>query len=525
MGGGSKLAALARELVLAERELAGLAAQPEPWSVESFVGEHAPQGGFVRDRSQWQHVKCARQSGKSWGGAGKLFDNAGRNPRSVNVLLGLNGPSVRENFWEPVWKPLLWKYGIPKRCYNETRMSTHLDNGSRIMLGGTSNWQHIRNQLGKRLENGLFIVDEAQDQPAKRLDPLIDHILPPMMTPGTQVVLSGTIPEVPAGRFYNETVKPTRPWSFHNWGRFANVHTPEARAQFEQYVRDIGMAAAWAMAQELTTDEKREEFEKYLRDNGLTSYWSILQRDWMGLSVFDPSATAFRYVQARNGYDGAAFDGKRFVGHVPPEFLAKLTTYSVGVDPGAFDRCAIVVVAWGPGTGLWVIEEWVTDRNAGTVWSQIGTELGRIQKAYGPAWYFADFGGSKMTLDVFGRDHGVPVVHAAKKAERRWQVDRCNDLMMRADCWIPIGSQLEGDLTKTQWDKDGRQRGEWEWSSANHPDVADAFRYASHPYLELHEKQTAAVETGPSIAQRLAALKAKADTKSYFEQKRRQLAQ
>lgn len=505
------LKALAAELISARRELEGREAIARAFTAEAFAGDHREQLRFVTDDSQWQHVMCARQSGKSWGDDGKLLRNALRYPRSVNVLIGLAGTATRENNWEPIFKELAWTYGVPDRCLNETRMTCELDNRSRIIFGGATDRKHILKQLGKRLANGMFIIDEAQDQPDKVISPLIDHVLPPMMTPTTQVILSGVIPEVPAGRFYRE-FRGAR-WSQHNWGRFANVHTPEAREQFERYIRDIGLAVAWQMSIDIKTDADRSEFDEYLKANGLTAAWALIQRDWFGVATFDPGATAFRYVQARNGYAGHRETPQRFVGDVPPEILAKLTAFSVGIDPGSRDRAAIVVVGWGPGVGLWVIEEWVTDRNAGTLWSQIGDELGRIQLKYRPSWYFADFGGSKMTLDVFGRDHGVPVIHAAKKAERRFQVDRCNDLLMRADCWVPIDSALEGDLTKTQWDKDARERGEFDWASVNHPDVGDAFRYAAHPFFEMRDKAAPPPDNNPSIAKRLAAIRARENSR------------
>lgn len=523
------LKSLARELVLAERQLAGQGATVEQFTVDGFVGAHVEQRRFVLDDSQWQHVMCARQSGKTVGDYGKLHRNSLRNRRSVNVFLGLKGTAVRENVWEPIVKPMMWRFGVPKRCLNETRMSCHLDNGSRILFGGTSDFSHIKNQLGKRLAKGMFIIDESQDQPDKVLSPLIDHVLPPMLTPETQVVLSGVIPDVPAGRFYREAQ--AKRWSKHNWGRFANVHTPEAREQFAKYVEAIGMAVAWRMSLELTTPEKRAEFDEYLTSNGLLAFWAIIQRDWFGVATFDPAATAFRYVEARNSYDGHRVDAQRFVGAVPADILAKLTNISVGIDPGAYDRCAIVVTGWGRGTGLWVLEEWVTARNSGTLWSDVGNELKRIRREYAinedtrrSFQIFADFSGSKMTLDVFSRDFGIPAVLAAKKSERRWQVDRCNDLLMEAEAWIPKGSALGEDLTKAQWDKDARSRGEFEWSSVIHPDVADAFRYASHPYLELAVSAKTVEDKNPSIKKRLARMKAERES-GYFDGRRKELAQ
>jgi hypothetical protein len=472
---------LALELLTYERELAGLTAEPESWSPDAFAGQHERQRAFVVDTAQWQHVMCARQAGKTYGACGKLLGNAITRRKSVNVFLGLTGAAVRENVWEAIWKPLCARFGVPDRALNESRMSTHLDNGSRVLLGGTADYDHIKKQLGKRLDGSVFCIDEAQDQKQNVLGPLLDSTLPPMLTPTTQVVLTGVLPDVPAGRFWREHDKPR--WSKHGWGRFDNVHTPEARGQFEEYLRVTG----------ISLEDPR------------------IQRDWFGRAVFDSHARAFRYDAAKNGFETG------------PVIFPQLTSYAVGIDPGARDRTAIVVVGWGEGTGLWVVEEVVTPLDSGTTWSWVGRELGRIQKTYRPGWYYADFGGSKMSLDVFGRDYGVPLIAAAKKADRRAQVDRVNALLSEGQCHIAIGSDLEGDMLKTQWDTAARERGEWEWSTHNHPDVADAFRYAAHAYFEARVlREEPARDTIPSVAARLRLLKEREDGGSYFEQRRRQ---
>jgi hypothetical protein len=469
---------LAAELLALERELAGLNAEPESWSPESFAGQHEPQLSFLRDTSQWQHVMCARQAGKTWGACGKLLGNAITRRQTVNVFLGLTGAAVRENVWEVAMKPLCARYGISGHSLNETRMSVHLDNGSRVLMGGTSDYEHIKKQLGKRLDGGVFVIDEAQGQRDTVLTPLLDSTLPPMLTPTTQVILTGVLPDVPAGRFYRERDRPR--WSKHGWGRFANVHTPEAREQFEAYLATTG----------ISIEDPR------------------IQRDWFGRAVFDSTARAFRYDPSKNSYQPGAL------------ILPNLTSFAVGIDPGAYDRTAIVVVGWGEGTGLWVVEEVVTPLDSGTTWAWIGRELGRIQVAYRPSWYFADFGGSKMNLDVFGRDHGVWLVAAAKKGDRRGQVDRVNGLFTEGMCHVPEGSDLEGDLLKTQWDPIARDKGDYEWSSHNHPDVADAFRYAAHAYFEHRAKEPEVRSNIPSVAARIKALKEREEGKSYFEQRR-----
>jgi hypothetical protein len=116
----------------------------------------------------------------------------------------------------------------------------------------------------------------------------------------------------------------------------------------------------------------------------------------------------------------------------------------------------------------------------------------------------------------------VPMIAAAKKSARRFQVDRVNDGLSLGEIHIPIGSALEGDLIKTQWDKDERQKGNFEWSSHNHPDVADAFRYAAHAYYERTQVAPVVEDKTPSVARRLKLLKNQ-EQEGYFAAKRRRL--
>lgn len=444
-----------RQLAVRERARRERVGTGRPtFTLAAFAGKHADQLAAMQDRAPWQHWMCARQSGKSFGCDGVLLDNALASPRSTNLLLGLKGTGVRTNNWEPIWRRITDGY-VPSGAHNETRMLTAMPNGARVMFAGTDDLSNVKKYLGNRLDHGVVIIDEAQDQPEGVLTYLLRVLLPPMLTPTSRVILAGVLPDVPAGMFlsladWDEATKSggNGPgWAHHSWGRAANVHTPEAMQQLRDYLKAHG----------LTMDDPQ------------------IQRDWFMQRVWDAGATAYRYDRARAGYEGAPPDG--------------LTEYSVGIDPGTRDRTAIQVWGWGKTVpDVYHVHEWVTERNANTTWSQIAEQLKIINQRFRPhAWYY-DAGGSKMTLDLFLRDYGVPVVHAAVKSDLPGQVARMADLLALGRAKIMIGSALEADLLRARWDADARAKGLYRWSSVWHPDAADAARYGLRAYLDEYEK-------------------------------------
>jgi hypothetical protein len=216
--------------------------------------------------------------------------------------------------------------------------------------------------------------------------------------------------------------------------------------------------------------------DEELRAMGLTRASAYFKREYLAQFDVDLNETAFRYHRSVAGYDGNA-----------PSWL---TNYSVGIDPGTRDRTAIQVWGWGErDQNVYHVYEWVTERNAGTTWAQIGAELGKINQRWQPhAWYY-DAGGSKMTLDTFGRDYDIPVINAARKADLPGQVARFADLLALGRARIIIDSALESDLQRAQWDRDARLQGLYRWSAICHPDAADAARYGLQAYWDAYRPQ------------------------------------
>lgn len=403
---------------------------------------HIPQYEFVISKALRILALCSRRAAKTTGNCIRLANYALKNSNRTYLYFGATGKAVRLLIWGPIWQAQRKRWGVGGDD-NEALMVTRFANGSQVIFTGTDDYRHVETMLGGRI--GGAIIDEAQSQPNSVLEPLVNRILPPALSDEQGwLILSGTIPEVEAGMFY-ELWRNENNWEKRNWNRFANPYIESEKA----------------LVQELINSSRSIDDP-------------IIRRDWFGEFVFSNELTAFGYDRNKSGYHGN---------------YPKLDMFAVGIDPGTRDRTAIIVWGWSfKEQNVYQVYEWVTPRNSNTHLSDIARELKVINQRFSPIpfWYM-DMGGSKMAIDTFSLDYGLPVVHAAKKADRPAQVKRLADLLNSGRAKILIGSQLEMDLQRAAWDKDARARGQYEWSSAWHPDVADAGRYALQGYFDAYQ--------------------------------------
>jgi hypothetical protein len=448
------------------------------WDPAAFAGNHAPQLAFVTDHSPYQHVMCARQSGKTWGDDFVLGQNADEHPRSVGLFLGLKGTGVKVSNWVPIWKQgLCERHDVPASWHNETTMVTTWPNGSRVMFGGTDDLSNVKKFLGNSLRNhGVVIIDEAQDQPPDVLKYIINTLLTPMLGPTTRIILSGVLPDVPAGPFI-ELAHPqelrgeacTCGWHHHEWGRAANVHTPEAMAQLAKHME----------THHLTKDDPQ------------------IQRDWYMRRVWDLSATAYRYSRDRNGYQADVPEWLETVDWEHGTARASLPhdridNFTIGIDPGGGDRTSIVVWGWGEHTHeIQHVAEWVTPRDTPVPLSEIASTLAVLVEHYPTDDIYWDPGSGSLEIDTFGTDYGIPLVRAANKTDFPGQVRRVNDLLTKAWLHIMIGSALEEDYQRARFDQAARAKGAWRWSSQWHPDPSEAARYGLQGYWSSYVEPAA----------------------------------
>lgn len=484
----------AQLLEVVDRELrrrrAAQGGEVPSWSLEHYCGGHEPQLAFCRERSNWIHLLCDRQAGKTRGDLGLLNDNALEFPGSVNVFLGLVGTGLELSVW-PVWKQLLERYAIAATPNESTRI-TYYDNGSLVAFAGTDDLTNVKKLLGNRLHNGVFIVDESQDQRSSILTYLVDRLLPPMCTPTTRVVLSGVLPDLPVGFFLDlatrdeasKTGGKGKRFSHHSWGRLANVHTPEAAQMLAQL-----------------------ELDKGASDPQLLRDWKGVQRIW------DSSATCYRYDASRAQWSGVP------IASLEPDMLSPgllmavqpivpvpdgkggfrsvtLDSFAIGLDPAATaDRYALVMWGWSSRerVGLWQLAEWVTARGANALESQWVAVIVALKQAYAPWGHvlkvIRDSAGGSGTSDLLLRNHHLLIEPVIKgPGSKKARVDRLADVLGLGEGHILAGSELEADLRLTKWSLKAREEMRYEFDGAHHPDVADAGTYGATAYYESGSK-------------------------------------
>lgn len=435
------------------------------FSFVAVADGHVKQLALLNDMARRVLVMCSRRAGKTYAMAAILLATAVGNPRSNSVYLAITKGQAKRTIWTDTWIALCDAWGV-ECTHNRTELVTSFPNGSHVYFGGTDDLRHIITELGQKLT--LAIVDECQDQSSAVLKSLAEKILPPALADMSgRLILSGTIPETPSGYFWKQWERAKEgksSWSTHNWSMLDNPHMKDPAG----------------------------ELAAHLADTGLPEDDPGIQRDWKGLITFEATALAFRYDKHRNGFQPGSEErdplGKWVTRIAPKEIIDKCEFFCVGGDQGKFDRMVVQVFGWSSKhREMYQVYEWASVRDHGGAFSAFGRPLDQIRQLFGECQHYFDFGGAKLTVDNFRTDFGVYVLDPAKKADRRGQVERLNTLMKAARFFCMIGSDLEGDFETTKWDKDLRAKGKFEWSSDNHPDAADAGRYASQGYFDGYE--------------------------------------
>lgn len=482
--------------------LARLQSNRAPVSLAEIADGHVPQLELMERASEQDEAfafihrnilaLCSRRAAKSTSIMALLATDASEHD-GVQIYFGKTKPAVRLSIWQKVWKPFIKKHfhkkGVFEVVHNETSMVSTFPNGAIVAFTGTDDVAHVESYLGNKLRRA--VVDEAQSQPPSVLDPLIDRILPPALSDtGGQLIIAGTIPEVPAGKFY-DLWQTGVGWLKRNWSRFQNPH--------------LG-----------TVEHQMGRLTEYLKASGRKITDALVRRDWFGEFVFDTDATAYAYDAARNGYKPEEpewldkwlqqFAGDPYFSHIhrtirPIDGSARhgimaakpipgIVLFSCAIDPGATsDRFSLQLNGWGPTVPkVQHLFEFSSERGVSLRWSQIDPIRRIIEKIYGPAYWFYDAGGSKVVLDTFVGDTGLPALMPAPKTGLHGQVERVSDLLLRAYLMVMEGSALEEDYQKARWNPDARARHQWKWASQWHPDASESERYSLSAYFEAYEE-------------------------------------
>ncbi|HET7036579.1 MAG TPA: hypothetical protein VFI42_12925 [Thermomicrobiaceae bacterium] len=462
------------------------------FSIEALAAGHLPQLAFMQacQRGGRVRVFAARQIGKSWGIGGALIARALAVPGSTSVFFGLNSVAVRDNFWEPVLQPLLRRFGVSHQA-NQQRMLITLPNGSRILCTGTDDLTHIQNVLGNRFKAGILAIDEMQSQKVTAVKALLGHILPPTMTPETTLILSGTIPEVPGGFWWDEAAKDS--YAKFGWGRVALKEPMPEGLTLEQ---EWAHLEAHLVSVNPHTPEAPAVLIDHLKANRLSWLDSTIQRDWAGIAAFDPNARTYRFRREVNLYAPTArpltaVDLPEAVKAMTAGFacaapLPGVDTFSGAIDPGGDDPCGVELWGWDSSGRQRILQQlfsWVSKRDHRLPQSAMFAVAALANRTFKTTHWRID-SGAKQDIDHLHHDYGLPVIKAVDRSEFEASLRRSNDFLQTGVTRVidDPANPLLTDYLNAQLDRDALARGQHKWASGYHPTNSECGRYLIASY-------------------------------------------
>jgi len=289
----------------------------EPIESESFP----EQWEYETSTALFNAVCCSRRAGKSTGAVRRAARFLLRNPGQKAHYVSLIRRNAKKHFWWPFTR-LLQQLGCAAET-NETDMMCWLPNGSWVQALSCDDVGAVKSVQGDW--SGLFLVDECHLPVNDVLTALIDVAATPMLTDrGGMLDLLGVVPEV-EGTYYDKALD-SAGWRQFRWTQFDHDY-PQSREV--KLARVVDACAKRGLDLEvIRTPDGRI-------DCGPATH-PIVQRQYFGKRVRDPSTGAYEYSAGRNDYD------------LRPDPSHSGWLHALGLDLGFSDRDAIVVLAWRP---------------------------------------------------------------------------------------------------------------------------------------------------------------------------------
>ncbi len=463
MSDGPDLAATYLELAeQLERAKFDLREACTPNTPGSTGGLHTKQLKCVTDKARFIVACLPRRSGKTMMEAIRAVAMCLSKPNAVVWYLCFTIGYGIDTFTDGCLRGLLRRFDLTASI-QEGGGYIEFPNGSTITIRGVDD-VHAIEKLRGRNPPDLVFLDEAQSFKEQILHPMVDNIVrPALLDRGGTLIVTGTPSPVPAGFFYD--IWTNKHWSRHSWTLYDNP--TKTAAYYDAFL------------------------EKERLDRGVTIADPAYRREWLGEWAIEEELRVYKYgavnnimadmreFSLANGIDGTHCLSRHPLMSAHHKHLWR---HAVGIDIGSGDRTAIVVLGQHLNDShVFQVSEWVINRKQEPVQSDIVNHLRFVRQEFNPMNYFFDSGGAggKLFMTTLQRDHGFPFVEAARKTDRRGQIDSVNTWLRRGQLLIPNVSGTAEDMLKTIWDADKLKTGVWEYSPTHHPDPAEALRYCA----------------------------------------------
>lgn len=423
---------------------------------------HAHQLAAVNDNARFIVACLPRRSGKTMFEAIRAILKCLSKPNAVVWYLSFTISYGIDTFTDGCLRGLLKRFDVTATVA-EGGAYVEFPNGSCISVRGIDDVHSIEKLRGRNPPDLVFL-DECQSMREQLLNPMVNNIIrPALLDRGGTLIVTGTPSPVPAGFFYNIWTNPR--WSRRSWTLYDNP--AKTREYYDAFL------------------------EKERQDRGITEADPAYRREWLGEWAIEEELRVYKYG-VLNNIEGTRSDFKLPNGITGTQTTTRhplmsahhrhMWRHAVGIDIGSGDRTAIVVLGQHMhDTHVFQVFEWVIHRKQEPVQSDVVDILRFIRTEYGPMHWFFDSGGAggKLFMTTLQRDHGFPFIEAARKTDRRGQIDSVNTWLRRGQLLIPNVSCVAEDAMKTIWDADKLKAGVWEYSPTWHPDPMEALRYCA----------------------------------------------
>lgn len=388
-------------------------------------------------------IICSRRAGKTELAARSLIDTC-IEPNSPTCYINLTfGNAVSQLFDLCVQSAEIIGLTIVSKSKSEGVLE--FSNGSSIRFRGNSNVAEREKIRGFKYRKA--IIDEIQSQNGVKY--LLDDILSPLMEDyaDSQLIVQGTPPRIKGTFVESVFTTENNGWTKYHWTASVNPFMPN-----------------WENA-----------IENICRRKGLTRDDPFIQREYLGMIVYDTEAMVYK------GY-------KTYEGEIPAIFIP--THIVIGVDFGFSDNNAVISLAYNTETKkAYVIEEHKFDHS--TVSAIV--EVVRNAVAYAKEFMLkraqgnANFGNIMVVTDTneksiayeMNQTYGLPA-YCAYKYDKKYGISKLAEWCRTGTILVPKSGVMEDEFEKTVFKRDDNDNITNEIDDQQfHPDAADALLYAS----------------------------------------------
>lgn len=384
---------------------------------------------FIEHPSKLKTSVTGRRAGKTYACAAYLLHTALSRPGSTSLYITLTRSNAKKIIW-PTLLEINHEYTLAAK-FNESDLSIHFENGSRVFLSGANDSAEIEKFRGLGL--ALCIIDETQSF-KDYLETLIEEIISKALYDydGT-LALIGTPGPVPVGYFYRCAVSET--FSHHKWTMFDNPFIKAKSGKTPQQILDQDLAR-----------------------KGVSIADSSIRREVFAEWVTDTNSLVFHYDSGKNNY----------------KETPALTDYVVGVDLGFDDADAIAVLGWSADSAdIYLVEERV---RSGQTITDLAVEIEQVIAKYNPLRIVMDTGGlGKKLAEELRKRYALPI-EAAEKTRKFEYIELLNDALRTARFRARAQSQFAQDCMLVEWDRSNPNK--LAIKDTFHSDITDAVLYA-----------------------------------------------